>query len=136
MKLARLREEDGLIRGALWMLLILAIIAAVVLDGFSTFSAHQKVRLDAGDAADAAKHVYVQSTGNIAEARQSAEALLKSSGDHPISVKVGGSSDEPMFTVTAERPASTYVLKFGTHLPGIGKSIAKLLRPQATESSQ
>ena len=65
MRFARLRAEDGLIRGIVGLAVILVVIAVVVLDSISMFSASQKVDSDAHSAANAARfapNVFVVST--------------------------------------------------------------------------
>ena len=135
MRFARLRAEDGLIRGILVLCLILAIIAVVVLDSFAMFSASQKVDSDAQSAASAAQVTYVQTT-NFVSAEQAAKDLLSHAGDKVISVKSKATADEPVFTVSASRTVNTYVLKYGTHLPWIGKQIGRWLHPHSTGTSK
>ena len=130
----RLRAEDGLIRGILWLFLILMIIAVVILDSFAAFSASQKVDSDAHSAANAAQVIYAQ-TGNLVEAEHAAKDLLSGTGDQVVSVKSEMTAGEPVFTVSATRVVNTYVLKYGTHLPWIGKQIGRWLHPHSTRTS-
>lgn len=137
MTLGRFREQDGLMREAMWIFLVVAVIAVIILDSFGVFSAGQNVRSDAHDAALAANHAYVQS-GSISYAEQQARNLLNSNGDRPVKVttKVDLSiGPDPIFIVTARRTASTYVFKYAVHLPVVGKSIDKLLTQSATRDS-
>ena len=48
---SRLRSQDGFIREILWVALVIAIIAVVLLDGMSIFTAHQSARDDSSAAA-------------------------------------------------------------------------------------
>ncbi|MGO8685518.1 MAG: hypothetical protein ACLQUT_13235 [Thermoleophilia bacterium] len=135
MKFDRWREEDGLIRGPLRLLVTLAILAVIVLDSFAVISANQKVRSDATTAASTARSTYVQS-GSVPAAQQAADNLLSGAGDRALSVSVDSSSGEPVFTVSATRLAKTYVLKYGVHLPWVGKQIDRWLHPRGTGTSQ
>ena len=135
MRFARLRAEDGLIRGILVLCLILAIIAVVVLDSFAMFSASQKIDSDTRGAANAAQATYIQTT-NFVSAEQAAKDLLRHAGDKIIRVKSKATADAPVFTVSASRDAHTYVLKYGTHLPWIGKQIGRWLHPHSTGTSK
>ena len=135
MRFARLRAEDGLIRGIVGLALILAVIAVVVLDSISMFSASQKVGSDAQSAANAARFSYSQ-TSNIVEAEHAAKELLRRGGDKVISATSKATAGEPVFTVRASRTARTYVLKYATHLPWIGKQIGRWLHPHSTGTSK
>jgi hypothetical protein len=134
---SRFREQDGLIRGALLLFVVVAAIAVIILDALGVFSAYQNVRSDAHDAAVQANHAYVQ-FNSVSAGEQHARDLLRANGDKVISVRtridltVG---PDPIFVVTAERPAHTYVLKYAVHLPLIGKAIARLLSQSATRDS-
>ena len=134
-RFARLRAEDGLIRGIVGLALILAVIAVVVVDSISMFSASQKVASDARGGANAARFAYSQAS-NIVIAERAAKNLLRHAGDKVISVKSEATAGEPVFTVSASRTAHTYVLKYGTHLPWIGKQIGRWLHPQSTGTSK
>jgi type II secretory pathway pseudopilin PulG len=115
--------------------LILAIVAVVVIDSFSMFSASQKVDSDARGAANAAKVMYAQ-TSNVVEAEKAAKDLLHGAGDKVISVTSTATAGAPVFTVSASRTAHTYVLKYGTHLPWVGKQIGRWLHPHSTGTSK
>ena len=137
-RFARLRAEDGLIRGIVGLALILAVIAVVVVDSISMFSASQKVDSDAHSAATAARFAYSQTTNltNFGPAERAAKQLLRRGGDKIISVKHQATGGEPLFIVSASRTAHTYVLKYCTHLPWIGKQIGRWLHPHSTGTSK
>ena len=135
MRFARLRAEDGLIRGVVGLALVVAVIAVVVLDSISMFSASQKVDSDAHSAATAARFAYSQ-TSNFVSAERAAKQLLRRGGDTVISVKSQATAGEPVFIVSASRTARTYVLKYGTHLPWVGKQIGRWLHPHSTGTSK
>ncbi len=63
MSSARLRRQDGFIREILWLVVILAVLAVVVLDGLSLFSVNQSVKGDAERAAEEAHTEYAQTSG-------------------------------------------------------------------------
>jgi hypothetical protein len=131
----RLRAEDGFVRGIVVFAVMLAVVAVVVLDSVSMFSAGQKVERDARSAAGAARFSYSQSS-NIVVAEQKAKDWLRHAGDKVISVKSEATAGEPTFTVSASRKAHTYALKYGTHLPWIGQHIGRWLHPHSTQSSR
>jgi hypothetical protein len=134
---SRFREQDGLIREALLVFLVVGVLAIIILDALGVFSAYQNVRSDAHDAAVAANHSYVQS-GSVSVAEQHARDLLHGNGDQAVKLTTRVDltiGPDPIFVVSAKRDAKTYVLKYGVHLPLIGKSIAKLLVQSATRDS-
>ena len=134
MRCARLREEDGLIRGALWLFLIVALVAIVLLDGISVFHANQSVRSDASVAADEARNAYAQSPDYLA-AKAAAQAYLARAGDTFVAFStsrdLGG---DLVFTVTAKAHANTYAMQYLRYV-GLRKWVRKMTNPEATETS-
>ena len=129
MKRNRLREQDGLIRESIKIFAIIAIIAVALLDTFSVFGAHRTVMGDANNAASEALHTYVATQGNLAEAQASAVSFLRAHDDTMTKVwtQTPPTAQTPDFYVAAKRDVNTYVLKYCTHLPWVGHSVANLL---------
>ena len=76
---SRLRGQDGFIREAIWIVVILTIIAVTILDGMAIFSAYQSAGDSATNAADAARTEYSQSV-NVPAAKLAAAAYLSKKG--------------------------------------------------------
>ena len=129
MKRNHLREQDGLIRESIKIFAIIAIIAVALLDTFSVFGAHRTVMGDANNAASEALHTYVATQSNLAEAQASAVSFLRAHDDTMTKfwTQTPPTAQTLDFYVTAKRDVKTSVLKYGTHLPWIGKSVKSLL---------
>jgi hypothetical protein len=137
MKRHRLREQDGLIREAIKLFAVIAVIAVAMLDTFSVFNAHQAARGDANNAASEALTTWVATQGNLVAAKSSADSFLRARDDWMVNfwTVAPPTAQTPDFYVTARRDVSTYVLKYGTHLPWIGNSIKGLLVQTGTGST-
>ena len=108
---ARLRRQDGFIREILWLVLGLAILAIVVLDGLAIFSAHQSVKEDAKRAAREAETEYVQ-TQDLAAAKFAAQQyLIKANKKLVAFSSTTGLDGAAVFTVKAKAHADTRVFK-------------------------
>lgn len=129
MKRHRLREQDGLIREAIKIFAVMAVIAVALLDTFSVFNAHRSATGDANNAAKEALNTWVATQGNVESAKASADSFLRARDDWMVKFWTVSppTSQTPDFYVTARRDVSTYVLKYGTHLPWIGDNIKGLL---------
>ena len=77
---SRLRNQDGFIRGLVWMVVILAVISVVILDGMAIFNAYQTAGDGSGDAAQAAPHRVRPDDQNAAAAKLAAEEHAAKSG--------------------------------------------------------
>jgi Flp pilus assembly protein TadG len=131
---ARLRRQDGLIREAIWLLLIIAIIAAVLLDGLSLFHANQSIRDAATAAADEARNAYSQSP-TIASAKLAAQNYLAKNGDTFVKMTTSQATDGTItFTVTAKTHADTYAFKYLRYV-GLKKWVQQTSNPIVTRSS-
>jgi hypothetical protein len=138
MKRDRLREQDGLIRESIKIFAIIAVIAFTLLDTFSVFNAHRAATGDANNAAQQALNTWVATQGDVTAANASADSFLRAHDDWMVKSWTAPSPTSPQtpdFYVTARRDVSTYVLKYGVHLPWIGKSVEKLLVETGTGST-
>ena len=76
---ARLRSQDGFIREVVWIVVILAIIAVVILDGMAIFNAYQSAGNGSADAAKAGLTEYAQTT-NVQAAKLAAATARHQEG--------------------------------------------------------
>jgi len=131
---ARLRRQDGLIRGAIWLFAIIAIFAIVLLDGFALFHANQSVRDSATAAANEARNAYSQ-TPTLAAAKLAAQNYLDRAGITLVSLTGTRATDGSItFTVTAKTHADTYAFKYLRYV-GLKKWVVKTSNPTVTRSS-
>ena len=134
MKSARLRRQDGPIREAIWLFVIVAIIAVVVLDGLALFHANQSVRDAAAGAANEARNAYSQSP-TLASARLAAQDYLASNGDTFVKMTTSQAADGTIaFSVTAKAHADTYAFKYLRYV-GLKKWVQQTSNPAVTRSS-
>ena len=130
----RLRRQDGLIREAIWLFVIIAIIAVVVLDGLALFRANQSVRDAAATAANEARNAYTQSP-TLASAKLAAQNYLASNGDTFVKMTASQATDGTItFTVTARTHADTYAFKYLRYV-GLKKWVQQTSNPTVTRSS-
>ena len=134
MRYARLRRQDGLIRGAIWLFLVIAIVAVVLLDGLALFHANQSVRDAATAAADEARNAYSQSP-TLASAKLAAQDYLAKTGDTFVKMTTSTALDGSItFTVTAKTHANTYAFKYLRYV-GLKKWEQQMSNPTVTRSS-
>ncbi len=135
MRGSRLQRQDGFIREILWVCLVLAILAVVVLDAIALIAANRSVDDDAARAAREARTEYVDSLDERA-AHAAADAYLVRSGVEMTGFSTStGSEGTMVFTVTAQAHADTYVFRFLGRIPGLGDWVERVSNPSATRSS-
>ena len=135
MRSARLQRQDGFIREVLWVCLVLAVIAVVVLDAIALVAANRSVDDDAATAAREARTEYVDSL-DARSAYAAADAYLVRSGVEMTGFSTStGSEGTVVFTVTAQAHADTYVFRFLGSIPGLGDWVTRLSNPSATRSA-
>ena len=128
---ARLRRQDGFIREILWLALILAILAVVVLDGLALFTAHQSVKDDADTAAEEARTEYAQSQ-DLGAAKLAAEQYLIKANKKFIAFSAATGVDGGLvITVKARAHADTYAFKYLRYV-GLKKWVDQMTNPTAT----
>ena len=134
MRYARLHRQDGLIRGAIWLFVIVAIIAIALLDGMALFHANQSVRDAASSAANEARNAYSQ-VPDLAAAKLAAENYLARTGDTFVSMTTSRALDNTLvFTVTAKTHVDTYGFKYLRYV-GLKKWVQQTSNPSAARSS-
>jgi hypothetical protein len=130
-----LRRQDGFFREILWVAVVLAVIAVVVLDGMSIFTAHQSANNDTTSAAREARTEYVQSL-SLPSAKIAAEQYLSRSG---LDLVAFSSQTNPegvvVFTVKAKADAQTYVFKLLGVIPGLKGWVERITHPEGSGSS-
>lgn len=136
MRLSRLRRQDGYFREILWVALVIAIIAVVLLDGVSIFNGYRGIANDAGNAADAARTEYSQ-TADVDSAKNAAETFLIKQGDKLVGFETGQATEGgTSFTVTAKTHSQTYVFKYFRYIPGLKSWVNGVINPTSTQTKQ
>jgi hypothetical protein len=133
---SRLRGQDGFIREVIWIVVILAVIAVVILDGMAIFRAYQSAD-DATSAADEARTEYAQSQ-NVGAAKQAAEEYLSKSPDiEMVDFKaVQTENGTVKFTVTARATADTYAFRYLAAIPPLEDWVERTTHPTRTGSAE
>jgi hypothetical protein len=109
---SRLRSQEGFIREIVWIVVILAIIAVVILDSMAIFNAYQSAGNTSSDAAQAAVTEYAQSQ-DVASAKLAAQEHLARNGLTLVGFKVTQSAEgATKFVVTAKDHADTYAFHY------------------------
>jgi hypothetical protein len=133
---ARRRQQQGLIREALYVFLAIALVMAVMLDGFAIFTAQQDARDDATDAGAEARQEYVES-GRVDLAEQAAAAHVEANDGEMLdfSTTAGTGSDTRSFTVTVRQSAETYIFHYLGYIPGLDDWVEDLENPTITRTT-
>lgn len=136
MQTPRRRRQQGLIREALYIFLAVAIVMAVLLDGFAIFTAQQDARDDASDAGRAAKQEYVES-GDARRAEAAAKSHAEASGGELVdfSTSAGTGSEARSFTVTVTHTAETYLFRYVGYIPGLDDWVEDVESPTITRTT-
>jgi len=126
---SRLRGQDGFIREAIWIVVILTIIAVAILDGMAIFSAYQSAGDSATNAAGAARTEYAQSV-NVSAAKLAADAYLAKKGLEMVDFKASQAADgNVLFTVTAKATADTYAFHLLGGIPQLKHWVERTTHP-------
>jgi hypothetical protein len=133
---AGLRSQDGFIREAIWIVVILTIIAVVILDGMAIFNAYQSAGDSATNAAEAARTDYAQTT-NVAAAKLAADEYLSKKGLDMVAFKAAQTSaGTVMFTVTAKATTATYAFHYLGSIPQLKAWVARTTHPTRTGNAE
>ncbi len=131
-----LRRQDGFIREILWVAVVIAIIAVVVLDGISIFTAHQAVANDTQTAAREARTEYAQSL-SLPSAKIAAEQYLSKSGLELLAFSSEkGAEGTAVFTVEAQADAETYLFEYLRYIPGLDSWVERMTQPTGSGRSR
>ena len=126
---SRLRGQDGFIREAVWIVVILTIIAVSILDGMAIFSAYQSAGDSATNAAEAARTEYAQSV-SVPAAKLAADAYLSKKGLEMAGFKVAPAVAGPgLWTVTAKATADTYAFRLLGGIPQLKHWVERTTHP-------
>lgn len=132
---ARLRNQDGFIRGLVWIVVILAVISVVILDGMAIFHAYQAAGNASGDAAEAAFTEYSQST-NVASAKLAAEEQAAKAGIQIVKFSVDQNGEGAItVTVTGRASADTYAFHYLDLIPQLKDWVQRTTHPVRTNSA-
>jgi hypothetical protein len=128
------RRQDGFIRGVIWLGLVVAVVALVVLDGMALFSVRQSSEESASTAALEARNVYFQ-TQDMASAEIAAQEYLSKNGMTLTRFETGQDLDGALrFTVTAKGHTDTYAFKYLGYV-GLKGWVSRAADPVVTESA-
>lgn len=128
-------EQDGLLREALFFLVLVGLFAFVLLDVIAIYSTQRAVKEDARKAAAVAVATFV-STADDTAARQAALAYLDIHKTQLVSFAVDRSQGRTVYRVTAQRTVKTFLLKFVGRLPKVGGWMDRQLHPEATADNR
>jgi hypothetical protein len=135
MQSARLRRQDGFIREILWLAVVLAIVAIVVLDGLAIFTAHQSVKGDAERAAVDA-HTELVQTSDLGAAKLAAQQyLIKANKKFVAFSSATGLEGGTVITVKAQAHADTYAFKLLRYV-GLTKWVDQMTNPTGTGTAE
>ena len=133
---SRLRSQDGFIREVVWIVVILAIIAVVILDGMAIFNAYQTAGNTSDDAAQAALTEYAQSQ-NASAAKLAAEEQLGKAGLQMVGFKFSQTPEgTTKVTVTAKDHADTYAFHFLGAIPPLKDWVERTTNPVRSASDE
>ncbi len=114
---SRLRGQDGFIREVIWIVVILAVIAVVILDGMAIFRAYQSAD-DATSAADEARHRVRAVTQRRRPPSRPPSSTSPSPDLEMVDFKAAQTeSGTVKFTVTAKATADTYAFRYLAVIP-------------------
>jgi len=133
---ARLRSQDGFIREVVWIAVILAIIAVVILDGMAIFNAYQAAGDGSAIAARAGLTEYAQTT-NVQAAELAARERATRSGVEIAEFSVGKTPEGAItVTVTGETSADTYAFHYLGLIPPLKEWVERTTHPVRTNSAE
>jgi len=127
-------RQSGFIREILWLALIVAVVAVVLLDGMALLNARKSAEESAREAAREARVAYSQ-TQDVESAAEAARAYLAKGGKELVAFDVKTDLDgSPVFVVSTEGHADTYVVHYLRYV-GLDGWLEKVTNPGATETS-
>jgi cobalamin biosynthesis protein CobD/CbiB len=126
-----LRHQDGFVRGAIVLFVIVSVVGMFILDVLSVYTAHKTLVEQTASAATEAATSYVQ-VGSEQIADQAAANYLADRGSTLVKIVGNHTNGLDVYTVTAKRVAKTYFFHYLTGLPKIGHWIDKELHPVVT----
>jgi hypothetical protein len=132
---SRLRGQDGFIREILWLVVCLAVLAIVVLDGLAVFAAHQSVKEDAKRAASEAQTEYVQTLDLTAAKLAAQQYLIKANKTLVAFSGATGLDGTMVITVKAKAHANTYAFKLLQYV-GLKKWVNQMTNPTGTGTAE
>jgi Flp pilus assembly protein TadG len=131
----RLRSQDGFIREVVWMVVILAIIAVVILDGMAIFNAYQSAGNTAADAARAALTDFAESQ-DAASAKLAAQQRVAKNGLEMKKFTIDQNPEGNVrITVTAKDHADTYAFRYLAIIPPFKKWVERTTNPVRSGSA-
>jgi hypothetical protein len=133
---SRLRNQDGFIRGLVWIVVVLAVLSVVILDGMAVFNANQTADNASGDAAEAALTEYAQST-NLTAAKLAAEEQAAKSGLEIVKFSVVKDAEgNYKVKVTGKASADTYAFHYLSVISPLKDWVARTTHPVRSNSAE
>jgi hypothetical protein len=126
-----LRHQEGFLRGAIVLFVILTIVGMFILDILSVYTAHRTLGDQTRSAALEAATSYVQQ-GSEPVAEQAAADYLSARGSTLVKVVGDHANGLNDYTVTAKRGVKTYLFHYLAKLPMVGGWINRQLHPVVT----
>jgi hypothetical protein len=126
-----LRHQDGFIRGAIVLFIIVTVVGLFILDILSVYTAHQTLGDQTRSAALEAATSFVQQ-GSEPVADQAASQYLSHHGSTLVKIVGNHGNGLNKYTVTAKRPVKTYIFRYLAKLPLIGGWMNRQLHPVVT----
>jgi Flp pilus assembly protein TadG len=118
------------------MVVILAIISVVILDGMAIFNAYQSAGNGSGDAAEAALTEYAQST-NVTAAELAAQEHAAKTGLEIVKFSVEQSpTGGTTVTVRGKATADTYAFRYLAVIPQLKDWVERTTHPVRTNTAQ
>ena len=133
---SRLRGQDGFIREVVWVVVVLAVIAVVVLDAMAIFSAHQSAADEATRAANAAKTDYAQSLDVGAAKLAAAEYLARASVEMTGFKATQAQDGTVQFTIKTRATANTYAFRYLAKIPQLKAWVERTTNPTGSGSAE
>jgi hypothetical protein len=133
---SRLRNQDGFIRGLVWIVVVLAVISIVILDSMAIFHAYQGASSASGDAAQAALTEYAQST-NLTAAKLAAEEQAAKQGLQIVAFSVGKTPEGNYeVTVKGKTSADTYAFHYLGMIGPLKDWVERTTHPVRTNTAE
>jgi hypothetical protein len=130
----RLHRQDGFVREVVWLAMVVAIAALVLLDSIALVNAYRSTTDSATAAAVEARNTYYE-TQDVVSAKQAARASLAKNGKEFVSLKTSRSLDGTLvFNVTAKGHTDTYAFKYLRYV-GLSGWVNGMMNPTSTQPS-
>lgn len=133
---ARLRNQDGFIRELVWLVVGLAVLSVVILDGMAIFNAYRSAGDESANAASAALVEYAQST-SMQAGELAAKAYLNEKGLEFVDFSATRTDEgATRVTVTATADTDTYAFHYLGNIPPLKDWVERTAHPTRSGSAE